>query len=308
MNRLFEILYLLSDKRQMTTKELAEHFEVSTRTIMRDVDTLSMAGIPLYSSRGRNGGIALLSGFVFDKGMLSRQEQQQVVAALESLHAVTFGEAKETLRKLRSLFGIEKREWVAVDLSDWSNRHQELYETVKQAVLGNCVLEFDYYSRYGEVTSRRAEPQQLLFKGNTWYLCAYCLAREDFRFFKLSRMKRARLTETHFEPKAWEQEEYQESDIMQRGGGEEHGGNLPAKPIVMIISPEMGFQIYDSFSESEIKKQPDGSFLITAAYPEDEWVYSMILSYGCYAKVISPEHIQKEVKKRLLKAIHQYDG
>lgn len=298
MKRLFEILYLLSDKRQMTAKELAKYFEVSIRTIHRDIEDLTMAGIPLYTKQGRNGGIVLLDKFIFNKSIISEKEQQEIITALESVQAVSSIESVEALGKLRTLFQMEQKEWIAIDISDWSNKNKELYQIVKEAIVTNHVLEFEYYSRYGQVTSRIVEPIQLWFKSSNWYLKCFCRNKQDFRMFKLSRIKNPILSNETFLPREYPKE------------GEDLGidtrDDVMKPKLVLHISETMGFQVYDSFELHEIEKQVDGSFIVTVNYPIDEWLYSMILSYGHHAVVIEPEVIRTEVIRRMKETLKKY--
>lgn len=282
----------------MTAKELADHFEVSVRTIHRDIEDLAMAGIPLYTKQGRNGGIVLLDKFIFDKGIISEKEQQEIITALESVQAVTSVETVESLTKLRTLFQVKQKEWIAVDISDWSNKHKELYQLVKEAIVTNHVFEFDYYSRYGQVTLRKVEPIQLWFKSSNWYLKCYCKNKQDFRMFKLSRMKNPVLCNETFLPREYPKEG-EDLDIDTK--------DEVLKPkLVLHINETMGFQVYDSFELHEIEKQVDGSFLVTLYYSIDEWLYSMILSYGHHAVVLEPEVIRTEVIRRTSESLKRY--
>ena len=128
LNRLLGIVYLLLNKKTVTAKELAERFEVSVRTIYRDVENLSMAGIPIYTRKGKNGGISLMSQFVLNKMLVTKEEQDQILAALASLQETGALKEKETMSKLTDFFMAEPTNWVAIDFSDWSGRRQELFE------------------------------------------------------------------------------------------------------------------------------------------------------------------------------------
>lgn len=299
MKRLFEILYLLSDKRQVTAKELADHFEVSIRTIHRDIEELTMAGVPLYTKQGRNGGIVLLDKFIFDKGIISEEEQQEIITALESFKAVNPIEEVKTLNKLRAFFQVKQKEWITIDISDWSNKHQEIYRVVKEAIISNHVLSFNYYSRDGRLTARKVEPIQLWFKSSNWYLKSFCLMKEDFRLFKLSRMKDVAMCMEDFYPKEFPKEE---NELCISNQKEQV---VPPK-LVLHISEIMGYQVYDAFDLHEIEKQVDGSFIVTLYYSVDEWLYTMILAYGHHAVVVEPKFIREEVVKRMENALKNY--
>lgn len=199
VNRQLEIIYILMSRGTVTAGELADQFEVSTRTIYRDVESLSMAGIPVYASKGKGGGIHLMERFVLDKRLLSGEEQRRILAALCSLRETGALEEGEILRKLENFFKADPMNWVSIDFSDWSGRRGELFGQIKEAILGHRILVFDYYGQYGEMARREVEPVQLLFKEYTWYVRAYCRLRGAMRLFKVLRMKRVEIREETFE-------------------------------------------------------------------------------------------------------------
>ena len=170
MNRLFEIIYILLNKKIATAKELAEHFGVSQRTIYRDVDTLSLAGIPVYTEKGKGGGISLLPDYVLNKSILSEQEQNEILSALQGLSSVKTAETDQVLKKLSAIFNKNTIRWLEVDFSDWSYSNGKTFNDFKTAILERRIAEFDYFSTYGEKTHRRVEPIQLWFKSKAWYI------------------------------------------------------------------------------------------------------------------------------------------
>ncbi|MBQ7776392.1 MAG: HTH domain-containing protein [Lachnospiraceae bacterium] len=137
INRLLGIIYIIMNKGTVTAKELAERFEVSVRTIYRDVDTLCMAGIPIYARKGKNGGISLTEQFVLNKLLITEKEQQEILAALLSVQETGAQEAQNTLQKLGEFFKTEPIDWLEIDLSDWSGTRQQLYEDIKRAILNH---------------------------------------------------------------------------------------------------------------------------------------------------------------------------
>lgn len=299
LKRLFEIMYLLSEKKCIKAIELAEHFEVSVRTIYRDVEMLSMAGIPVYAKKGKYGGIAILDNFVFEKSIVSEEEQIQILAAIQSIQEVEKSGINDLLVKLSGLFQIKNPNWISIDFSDWSNQHQELFQTVKFAIVKTRVLKFDYYGRVGEISTRKVEPIQLWFKGHTWYLRGYCQEKQAIRVFKLSRMKRVECLDESFEKKELNIEDKEEIDKYI---------DTPQNKISfsMKIDKCMAYQVFDYFEEHEIKCNADGSFAVSLNYPKDEWLYGMIMSFGNHAKVISPESLKSEIANRFKEAYENY--
>ena len=199
INRLLGIIYILLNKGTVTAGELAERFEVSVRTVYRDVENLSMAGIPVYARKGKGGGISLTERFVLDKLLISGEEQVRILAALASLEETGAGDEGQILCKLGDFFKTEPVNWVSIDFSDWSGRRQEMFGQIKEAILNRQVMEFDYYGQSGEMSSRTVEPVQLLFKDYTWYVRAFCRVRGAMRLFKVMRMKRVRVLDEVFE-------------------------------------------------------------------------------------------------------------
>ena len=164
-SRLFEILYLLVEKRAVTARELAERLEVSERTIYRDVDALSAAGIPVFTQKGQGGGIRLMDQFVLDRALLSQAQQDEILFALQAILATGGGAEEETLSRLTALFRREGTGWLEVDFTDWGSgaAERENFSLVKRAVLERRPLSFTYYSSAGARSRRTAEPARLVF-------------------------------------------------------------------------------------------------------------------------------------------------
>ncbi len=306
LERLLSIIYILMNKGTVTAGELAERFEVSTRTIYRDIEALSMAGIPVYCKKGKNGGISLTEEFVLNKMLITREEQQEILAALVGLKETEVsGKNKEedTLKKLGEFFQAEPVPWVDIDLSDWSGLRKQMYEDIRQAILTRRVVEFDYYGQNRPMSHRVVEPVQLQFKEYTWYLRAFCRERQDFRTFKLFRMQRVNVREETFVPKKEKSAETNDSTIVEPQAPEPE---FPVTPLTIWIDKKEAYRVYDRFDESELTQLPDGNFLARCAYPLDEWVYSLILWFGPSAKVLEPEFIRTEVQNRIQKMAENY--
>lgn len=297
LERLFEIIYLLMNKRRMTARELAEYFEVSVRTIHRDVETLCMAGIPLYTQQGRNGGIALSENFVLNKSLLSKGEQEQILLALQGMQVTqAFEDSEKTIKKMMNIFGASQVPWIDVDLSGWSNSRINAYETVKQGILERRVLGFTYHGRDRAAGPRQVEPLQLWFKERTWYLRAFCRNRQAMRLFKLSRMRHIELLEERFE---WR-------EFIEEPKGGPSAEAPPMETLVMHIDAAQAYRVFDEFDEQEIKENEDGSFLITVCYMPDEWVYGMLLSFGEHVEVLQPPSVIREMQRRISRMKENY--
>ena len=258
VNRQLEIIYILMNKDTVTAEELAAHFEVSTRTVYRDIDSLSMAGFPVYANRGKGGGIRLMERFILDRRLLTGEEQQRILAAMASLRETGAFQDEKVLEKLQTFFKAESMEWVAIDFSDWSGRRRELFGRIKEAILGRHVMEFDYYGQRGQMMHRKVEPVQLLFKEYTWYVRAFCRGRGAMRLFKVLRMKRVEVREETFEPGPRHREDrpVEENRTVSAGQGES------SAEIVFRVDRREAYRVYDRFEEEEITVLPQGDFEI----------------------------------------------
>lgn len=297
MNRLLEIVYILLSKERVTAKELAERFNVSRRTIYRDIDALSIAGVPVYMEKGKGGGISLLPGFTLDKTFLTEQEQEDILFALQALGAIHPRETSQALSKLSTVFNKKLVNWIDVDFSDWSCGHDDIFHKLKTAIFNKTVVVFDYYSTKGEKTRREVEPIQLFFKHQSWYLKGFCLSRHDMRFFKLTRIKNLILTEQHFN----ERTSYKVSSGISEK--KDHNSLIRLK---LKIEADMAYRVYDEFDPENVQMLSDGNFIVTAVFPEDEWVYGYIMSFGECIEVIEPVHIRKIIQVKLEKSLNKY--
>ena len=296
INRLFEIVYILLDKDKTTAKELSEHFEVSTRTIYRDIEILASSGLPIYMSKGKGGGISLLPGFVLNKTMLTEKEKGNIISALQSLNAVDALSVEDTLSKLSFLFGQNNSSWIEIDYSDWGNIIKEQFEASKKAILSRKLLTFSYISSKGEVTVRKVEPINLWFKERNWYLKGYCLDKEGLRIFRLSRMRNVVCTEEGYIPR---------SDINRNIPWENVGHSKRTKIIAKIAAHQM-YRVYDEFREKDITKNSDGSFAVTMNFIEDQWVYGYILSFGSSIEVLEPMSVRNVIREKLKESLVKY--
>lgn len=299
MNRLFEIVYILMERKTVTAAELAERFEVSTRTIYRDMDTLSSAGIPVYCTKGKGGGIGLLPDFVLNKSLLTEEEQNEILFGLQSLTATHAADSGLVLSKLSSLFQKDEINWIGVDFSHWGSGEieKEMFGRLKTAILQSRVITFTYYSSKCEKSERQVEPMRLQFKNRAWYLQGYCLQKQDFRSFKMSRIENVQFTGEPFERRQKQVPDF-DSSVMR-----------PEQVVRLELefSPRIAFRIFDEFDRSQVIRTEDGSLKVSVWYPEDEWVYGYLLSFGEDVRVISPAHIRRILREKAKNIASLYD-
>lgn len=294
VDRLFQIVYLLLERKTMTAKELANKFEVSTRTIYRDIEVLSAARIPIYTSKGKHGGIYLLDNYILDKSLLSEEEQSQILFALQGMEKISGSNEKKILEKMSTLFQKNKINWIEVDFSDWgiNDKEEKIFYLMKDAILNQKVITFLYYNSYGEKSRRKVEPLQIYFKNRAWYLRAYCRGKEEYRLFKVTRMKEIRILEENFHRQLSDKIEIKEE--------------VKKVCLELEISKTMSYRVFDEFREEEISKNKDGNFKIRVEYPENDWIYGYILSFGENIKVVSPKWVREKIKGKLKASIQNY--
>lgn len=298
IDRLFETIYILLHKKTTTAKELAERFEVSERTIYRDIETLSSAGIPIYASQGKGGGISLLDDYVLDKSILSEREQNEILYALQSLSVTKVPQMDQVLAKLSSLFNKNNTSWIEVDFSPWGSDESSIgqFTILKDAILSRRIIEFDYFNSSGEKSTRRVEPMKLIFKVNAWYLQAFCLTKNTNRTFKISRISDLWITPQTFV-------ERNSDELSESGQMPKHQDWID---LCLKISAEGAYRVYDEFDETSIAKNQDGSFTVTASLPDGKWLIRYLLSFSADIEVVSPQTIRDRVKNESIKIINQY--
>ena len=293
--RLFEIVQILLTEKKVTAEKLACHFEVSKRTIYRDIETLTLAQIPVYSEKGRYGGIGLIKNFTIDKSFLSQNEQNEILFALQSLNVVQYSKNNITLTKLNSIFNRKADDWIEVDFSRYGENDSILFEKIKNSILEKKVIEFIYFNTKGKNSKRTVEPLKLWFKEKAWYLFAYCHKKKDIRQFKIARIKNLELTCEHFE------RELKKEDLKNQ-----NNMNGKGTKIVIEIDKSQAYRVYDEFLEESIAKKENGNFEITIEIFENEWLYGYLLSFGEHLKVLKPARIREILAKKIEKMRENY--
>ena len=294
-SRLFRIVYYLLQNGKATAPELAQKFEVSIRTIYRDIDSISSAGIPIYTTQGKGGGISILNDYTLDKSLFSEQEQEQMLTALQGMVATTEENSNELLTKLSGLFQINSTNWIEVDFSDWAHRtpQQDTFNIIKEAIFQKRVISFCYFSGKGNKEKRNVRPIRLVFKSKSWYLYSFCLLRNDYRFFKLTRIKELEmLSETFtqdFTPTKIEKQIQVENTVA----------------VKLKFARQAAFRVYDEFTDS-ITEDSQGNLYVQIDLPDNEVLYSYVMSFSDSVEVIEPQSIREQMKKRLQKMQEKY--
>lgn len=307
VERLLGITIVLLGRRRVPVRELAERFSVSCRTIHRDLDALSMAGVPVVTVRGSGGGVEIMEGYRLSSTLFNQDELLSSIIALEGLgKALDSGAITSALEKIKGLLSREEQESIEkgrslfLDISPWfsSKIEEHMLSQIREAISKSLLISFRYMNNKGQESTRRVEPMSLVFKGYTWYLYGYCLLRDDYRFFKLSRMDELEITLESFMRR--------EKELEKRRVENSIDWQEKLERIVMKISSKVRARAVDIFGRKAIKFIPDGTGLVEVFWPLDEWVYSTILSFGEDIIVIEPESLKDEIKKRLISSLNRY--
>lgn len=285
-SRLFKIVYHLLEKGQTTAPELAEKFEVSVRTIYRDVDALSEAGIPIYTETGRNGGIYLLDDFVLNKALLSEKEKQEILSSLQSLSAVGVSYDANMVTKLSALFHTNSEDWFEADFSRWGGKSadNDKFKSIKTAVIYHRAMQIVYEGSCHGGSKRTILPLKLMYKAKEWYVKAYCRQKQDFRIFKLTRIIEWKILDEEFEPIS-----FPEYDVETGQAG---------NTIVLKFSKAVAYRVYDEFDKSQMKRLESGELLVSAQMPEDDWLIGYLLSFGTQVDIIEPYYLRETLAQK----------
>lgn len=295
-SRLFKIVYHLLEKGKSTAPELAEKFEVSIRTIYRDLDTISAAGIPIYATQGKGGGIFIMQDFVLNKSLLSEQEKEQILMALQGISATEHNQTDELLMKLSGLFQSKVTNWIEVDFSEWykNTPNYDVFNLIKNAIFNQYTITFSYFAREGNYSNRTVEPIKLIFKNRDWYLYGFCLLRNDFRFFKLTRIKDLEISSDTFIREVKSSHEI-ETVIKNKNF-------IHAK---LKFSPKVAFRVYDEFTDN-VSKDNQGNLYVNIDLPDNETLFSYILSFGDNVEILEPDYLRHSMKEKLALMLEKY--
>ncbi|MDP3448044.1 MAG: YafY family protein [Eubacteriales bacterium] len=298
VDRLVSIILLLLEKERIGAQELAEKFEVSPRTIYRDIDVINMAGIPVCSISGVGGGFEIMEQYKIDKKVFSTADLSVILMGLSSLSNMIRGdELVNAFAKVKSFIPADrakdielKANQIYIDLSPWTgNRNVQPYlELIKRALQEHKLLSFAYLDRAGNRIARVAEPYQLVLKGSQWYWQGYCHKRNDFRLFKLSRTSNLQMREEFFTPRDHPKPQLNFSDIL----------TTLQTEIKIRIHKSILERVLDYCNDEAIS--PDGEEHYIVRYPliENDYYYGILLSYGDKCECLEPLRVRAEIKRR----------
>lgn len=299
VDRLVSIIMILLNKERIGAKELADMFEVSLRTIYRDIDSINMAGIPVHSISGVGGGFEIMRNYKLDKKVFSTADLSAILMGLSSLsNTVRDVELLNTLAKVKSFIPAEKTKVIElkanqihIDLSPWTgNRNIQPYlEIVKTALQESKLLSFQYSAHHGNRITRIVEPYQLVLKNSHWYLQGYCHKRSDYRLFKLFRISNLQIKDESFIPRDYQKPILEFSDILE---------TMQTKIKIRIHKAVMD-RVLDYCAYEEFTQDGDEHYIVNFPFIENEYYYNILFSFGDKCECLEPLYIRTEMKRRI---------
>jgi predicted DNA-binding transcriptional regulator YafY len=301
VDRMLGILTFLMSKPRVKSKELAERFEVSVRTIYRDIDAIGKAGIPIITYPGGEGGIGIADGFTLDKSVLTRDELKNIVLGLKSLGSViTDSQINSLLGKLspESPCFTNCKDDLQFDLASYyRDSLAPKINLLRRAMAEKTVISFSYYSKKGH-TRRDVEPYLITFQWSAWYLFGYCRLREDFRLFKLNRIAELKLLNLQYEPRRLKEKQFDFGAYLSDPETMQHATLLLDRSLEYVIVDEYGPDFFEVVDENRIVAKWD--------YVDEHEMIKTILGMGSGVKILSPQRLADGVRDEAEKIFQQY--
>ena len=308
VDRLMSIVLVLLDKERISAQELANMFEVSLRTIYRDIDAIDLAGIPIRSISGVGGGFEIMPKYKIDRKVFSTTDLSAILIGLSSLsNMIQNDELINALTKVKSFIPVDKAKeielkvnQICIDLSQWmgNNNIQPYLEMIKTALQENRLLTFEYVAHHGNKTARTVEPYQLVLKSSHWYLHGYCHKRNDFRLFRLSRMSNLQIQEETFTPRSYQKPQLEISDVLATMQIE-----IKIRIHKSIMDRVLDYCPFENFC-------PDGDehYIVGFPFVENEYHYDILLSFGNQCECLEPLHVRTKIKQRIYDIASIYES
>ncbi len=299
VKRLIGIVFYLLSKKIVSSRELAEHFDVSVRTILRDMDYLSESGIPIVSEMGKDGGFGIMDTYKLDARLVDNEDLFYIMASLESISSTYHDERLEnTIIKLKGLLSDDsshikdKKEKLRFDFSslrvkDDDNSKMTL---LNEAIENSKVIKFNYINFKGSKTCREVEPHMIMFKWYSWYLYSYCSLREEFRVFRISRISDMEILDKPFRRKEFDVSELDKDYRTKTSDISTH--------VILRFKNELRYMVDDYFKEWQKEYKEDGVY-VHFIVPIDNWFFGMVLSYGDAVEILEPSYLREEIFKRI---------
>lgn len=306
IDRLISIIMVLLEHKKVSATKLAEMFEVTPRTIYRDIETINLAGIPIISYPGINGGISIMEEYKIDKKLFTISDITELLLGLGSIHSALPSEKiLNTIAKVKGLVPTEqiediesKSKQVVIDHTPWfENKTTKLYvQKIKIAICENKLISFNYFDRVGNKSQRKIEPYKLFFKNLNWFIHGYCTTREDFQVFRLSHMLSLEILNEKFFPREFDYESLNEP----------FGTDREIIRIKVLIDESIKDLMIGFCGKENVEPFKNNKFIAYFPFVEDDYWYSILLHFGDKCECLEPENIRLEVIQRLEKTLAIY--
>ena len=306
IDRMLTIIVMLLNRSRISAKELAEKFGISVRTVYRDIETINMAGIPIISYPGNNGGFGIIENYKLDHQLLTLNNLCSMLSALKGVNSsLEDVELESSIEKLRNLIPHDKThhldlrmEQIIIGMQPWAynSRQKQLVKLIQNAITQTQLIKISYRSYANETSIRQIEPMSLVFKSYTWYLFAYCYLKEDFRVFRISRIIDLQIEDVIFTRKEKSYHEIEEASKKQ----------VSLTNITLKFASKVRARVEDVFDRENIEILNTGELIVSGQFPEKEWCFALIFSFGEYVEVLGPETVRREVASRIRSMNEKY--
>ncbi len=283
LDRMIGIISILLQQEKVTAPYLAEKFEVSRRTINRDIEALCMAGFPLVTEQGKNGGISIMDGFKIDRTLLSTSDMQAILTGLRSLDSVSGTNRYAQLMERLTSNILEGDTHILIDLSSWYRASlSPKIELLHRAIIDGQRVSFTYFAPKGE-SRRTIEPYYLIFQWSSWYVWGWCESRKDFRLFKLVRITDLQ-KETYFTKRSVSPPDLSAEHVFPS-----------VYKVVVKIQPEYRWRLVEEYGPESFVTQPDGSLIVSCDFSDRATVVGWIASFGSGAELLEPKELRQDI-------------
>lgn len=289
IERLIGIIATLQQKEKVTAPYLAEKFEVSRRTINRDIEDICRAGIPIVTTQGTNGGISLMEGFALDTTVFTKQELSAVFTGLKTLDSVSASQSADKLvKKMGAKDALDLTDSMTIDLASfYKSSFSEKIELIKKAISERKCISFHYYYNKGEA-DKLIEPYRIYFMWSDWYVFGYCKERQDFRLYKLRRLWDLHISEEDYEVRTIPDEKLQFGSHM-----------TDDYFVTAIYDASVKYKLVEEYGPDCFSVMDNGMLYAKWGFNSVEDALPWFLSLGDKVQVIEPAEMVEKIKTTL---------
>lgn len=299
IERLISIVMILLQKNVVSSTEFSQLFKVSKRTILRDMETLSLSNIPIYSINGVHGGYGIMDEYKLDKRLLSSKDLENILTALGGMGQILFSDEVElTLKKIEAMIGTAfRKNSIQLSFYDWEGRSEilQILKKCQESIIKRRLVSFDYIDKNGTTTNRIVEPYQLHYSETSWYLKGFCLHRQRYRTFKLSRIDNLHMNETNFNHRDYSLEKEHEASYQPQ-----------LVTVKALISPSIKDRFIERYGRKSIENYSSDYFLVTIQVPQNSIGFQFLASFGTNLEIVEPKTYVEEFRNYLVRMVEKY--